>query len=213
MITATDSYSGSFFISGGGVPMRNFVLWIDSVGSYWVCLGDVVTLGQPGGSGGVDVPILGDLSHRHARVRRDGEGYLIEAVREVFVNGKPVRLAAALSDGCRIQLGASVQLKFRRPHALSGTARLEFSSPHHTQPTVNAVLLMTDVCILGPQPHSHVLCRQWPREVLLFRHDESLFCRTAGPFEIDGTACRDRGRLTLNSHVAGEGFSFKLEEM
>jgi hypothetical protein len=193
--------------------MRNFVLWIDAVGSYWVCLGDVVTLGRPGGSGGADVPILGDLSLRHARIRRDGEGYLIEAVRDVSVDGRAVRPTAALGDGNRIQLGAGVQMKFRRPHALSGTARLEFASPHHTQPTVNAVLLMADLCILGPKPHSHVVCRHWPREVLLFRHDETLYCRTAGPFEIDGTACRDRGQITLNSHVAGDGFSFKLEEI
>jgi hypothetical protein len=193
--------------------MKNFVLWIDAVGSYWICPGEVVTLGQPGRSGSVDVPILGDLSHRHARIRRDGEGYLIEAVRDVFVDGRAVRPAATLTDGCHIQLGGSVRLKFRRPHALSGTARLEFASSHRTQPTVNAVLLMADLCILGPRPHSHVLCRHWSREVLLFRHDEALVCRTAGPLEIDGTACRDRGRMTLNSHVAGEGFSFKLEEI
>ena len=70
---------------------------------------------------------------------------------------------------------------------------------------------MADLCILGPKPHSHVLCRHWPQEVLLFRHDDALFCRTAGRFEIDGVACHDRGRITSNSHVAGEGFSFKLE--
>jgi hypothetical protein len=212
MITATDNYSGSFFPSVGGVSMRNFVLWIDAVGSYWVCPGDVVTLGRPGG-GGADVPILGDLALRHARIRRDGEGYLIEAVRDVKVDGRAVRPAAPLSDGSRIQLGAGVQLKFRRPHALSGTARLEFASPHHTQPTVNALLLMADLCILGPKPHSHVVCRPWPREVLLFRHDETMYCRTSGTFEIDGRTCRDRGRITLNSHVAGDGFSFKLEEI
>ena len=37
-----------------------------------------------------DVPILADLSSRHARIRRDGEGYLIEALREVRVDGRPV---------------------------------------------------------------------------------------------------------------------------
>ncbi|MBN2578390.1 MAG: FHA domain-containing protein [Pirellulales bacterium] len=192
--------------------MKNFVLWIDAVGSYWVCLGDVVTLGRPGGED-VDVPILGDLSRRHARIRRDGEGYLIEALRDVSVDSHPVRPAAALTDGCQIELGGSVRLKFRRPHALSGTARLELAGSHRTQPTVNAVLLMADLCILGPRPHSHVLCRPWPREVFLFRHEETLSCRTTGEFEIDGRSCRDRGRMTLNSHVAGDGFSFKLEEI
>ena len=147
------------------------------------------------------------------RIRREGEGYLIEAIREVSVDGRPVRPATILTDGCRIQLGEKVRLKFFQPHALSGTARLEFCSSHHTQPTVNAVLLMADLCILGPKPQSHILCRYWPQEVMLFRHDNSLFCRTPGRFEVNGVVCRDRGPITSNSRVAGEGFSFTLENI
>jgi hypothetical protein len=47
--------------------------------------------------------------------------------------------------------------------------------------------------------------------VILFRDGGDLFCRTAGWFEIDGVPCKDRGRLTWNSHVSGEGFSWNLE--
>ena len=87
-------------------------------------------LGQPGiGGAAADVPILADLSARHARVRRDGEGYLIEALRDVRVDGRAVPQVAALHDGCRIELGGSVRFWFRRPHALSGTARLDYRQP------------------------------------------------------------------------------------
>jgi len=189
------------------------MLWVDAVGGFWVCLGDSVTLGQPIRNGAVDVPILGDISSRHARIRRDGEGYLIEAIRETQLDGKAVRQVASLVDGNHIQLGQSVRLNFRRPHALSGTARLDFDSHHRTDPAADAVLLMAESCILGPKPHSHVVCRDWKHDVILYRHDDDLYCRAPGQLVIDGMTCRDRGRVTKNSRVEGEGFSLSLEEI
>ncbi len=188
-----------------------FLLWVDAVGGYWVCLGDEVTLGQPVRPGTVDIPILGDLSSRHARIHRDGEGYLIEAIREVRVDGRPVGRMASLREGSRIRLGEVVKLIFRRPHALSATARLDFASRHRTQPSSDAVLLMADSCVMGPKPYSHVVCRDWPNEVVLYRHEDHLYCRTAGPMEVDGTRCKDRSPIRRNSRVVGDRFSFSLE--
>jgi hypothetical protein len=190
-----------------------FMLWVDAVGGFWVCLADEVTLGQPDRCGTVDIPILADISSRHARIRRDGEGYLIEAIREVRLEGRRVDKVASLGQGSRITLGERVRLVFRRPHALSATARLDFDSHHRTLPSADAVLLMADSCILGPNPRSHVVCPDWPHEVVLYRHDEELYCRTAGYWEIDGMRCNGRGRITRNSRIQGEGFSLKLEEI
>lgn len=190
-----------------------FMLWVDAVGGFWVCLADEVILGQPARCGAADVPILADISSRHARIRRDGEGYLIEAIREVRVDGRRVDKMTSLCDGSKITLGEGVRLVFRRPHALSATARLDFLSHHRTQPSADAVLLMADSCILGPNPHSHVVCRDWTHEVILYRHEEQLYCRGAGRFEIDGVPCKGRGRITPNSRLQGEGFSLNLEEL
>lgn len=196
-----------------GRKADRFLLWVDAVGGYLVCLGDEVTLGQPVRSGSVDVPILGDLSSRHARIWRDGEGYLIEAIRQVRVDGRNVTRVASLGHRARIELGDAVRLLFRRPHALSATARLDFVSRHRTQPSVDAVLLMADSCVLGPRPHSHVVCADWPREVVLYRHDDELYCRTRGPMEVDGLKSEGRSPITRNSRVVGERLSFSLEEM
>jgi hypothetical protein len=214
MFNLADRFRGLLTMEiGGSLQANRFMMWIDAVGGYWVCMNDEISIGQPTAAGKIDVPILGDISPKHARIHRDGEGYLIEAVREVRVNEQSVRPVASLSDGCRIELGESVRLIFRRPHALSGTARLDFASRHRTQPSADAVLLMADACILGPKPHSHVVCRNWTRELILYRHDEELFCRTAGNFKIDGEWCKDRGRITRDSHITGEGFSLKLERI
>ena len=196
-----------------GQKGNRFLLWVNSVGGYWVCLGDEIVLGQPLPLGVADVPILGDLSGRHARIRRGNEGYVIEAFRNVFLDGHKVDQIGLLSDGSRIQLGTGVRLVFRRPHTLSATARLDFASHHHTQPSVNAVLLMADSCILGPNPHSHVVCRDWPQEVVLFRCDNQLYCRTKGRMEIDGLPYTGRGGIRSNSRIQSDHFSLSLEPL
>ncbi len=135
----------------GRANSERFLLWIDAVGGYWVCLGDEITLGQPDARGTADVPILGDLvepARLHPPRRRGlpdrGDG------------GRSASTAArcATSAGSATAAGfswaASVRLVFRRPHPLSATARLDFVSRHRTQPSTDAVLLMADACVLGP---------------------------------------------------------------
>jgi len=202
----------------GTQPTNKFMLWVDAVGGFWVCTGDEIVLGQPVRGQEVDVPILGDISSRHARIRRDEEGYLIEAIREVYVDNRQVKGTTSLVDGNRIALGriasgTGVRLVFRRPHPLSATARLDFVSHHRTQPSADAVLLMADACILGPTPTCHVVCRDWKQEVVLYRQDRELCCRTGGRVEIDGVPRHGRGSLTQNSRLQGEGFSLSLEEI
>jgi hypothetical protein len=166
-----------------------------------------------------DIPILADLGSRHAGIRRDGENYLIEAlsnardVRDVRVDGLPVKAASWLADGSRIELGEGVRLVFRRPHPLSATARLEMASRHRIEPPCDAVLLLAETCVLGPQAQSHVVCRDWRQEVILSRQGGRLFCHTSGRLEIDGVCRRDRGPLEWNSRVSGEGFAFSLEPL
>ena len=192
--------------------LNRFLLWIDAVGGYWVCLDDEIILGQPIASDRVDIPLLGDLSGRHARIRRDGEGYVIEAIRDVTIDGRRVVDFAPLVDGNLIQLGPRVKLLFRKPHALSATARLEFASRHRTQPSADAIILMADTCILGPKATNHIVCRRWSDEVVLFRHESNLFCRVPGSLEIDGNSYLKKGPIHKNSRISGERFSFCLEQ-
>jgi hypothetical protein len=196
---------------GDPPPADRFMLWVDTVGGYWVCLGDDLMVGQPGDTGMVDIPILADISSRHACIHRDGEGYLIEAYREVRIGGRPIRKMELLKDGTRIEIGSGVKMQMRRTHPLSLTARLDFLSRHRTQPPADAILLLADSCVLGPKSHSHVVCRAWPQEVILVRHEEKLYCHATGRFQIDGVVCKNHGQLQANSRVSGEGFSFCLE--
>src|SRR5262249_20552437 len=54
-----------------------FLLWIDGVGGFLVCLAPKVTMGQATPEGNVDLPLFADISRVHATLTRDVEGYLL----------------------------------------------------------------------------------------------------------------------------------------
>ncbi|HOM15895.1 MAG TPA: FHA domain-containing protein [Thermoguttaceae bacterium] len=191
---------------------ERFLLWIDAVGGYLICLKDTVVLGHASGGAEVDVPILAAISHVHARLRRDQEGYLLEPIQEVWVDGRQVDKAAWLRDGSRIQLGTSLRLRFRLPHPLSATARLEFLSPHRTEPRTDAVLLMAETCLLGRPSNCHIVCPQREKPVVLFRRQGGIYCRTEGWLELDGVTYQDHaGPFRATSRLRAEHLSLGVE--
>jgi hypothetical protein len=192
---------------------RRLLLWIDGVGGYLTCLSDEVIIGQATPGTGVDIPILADISRRHLRIRRESGSYVVEPLHTTRLEGRSIQSVTPLSDGDEIELGSGVRLRFRQPHALSGTARLEIISRHRTQPYADAILLMAESCVLGPKWQNHVVCRDWAGDVVLYRQDDALFCRAADAIEVDGKLCDGRGRLEANSRVVGADFSLSLEEL
>jgi hypothetical protein len=189
-----------------------FMLWIDAVGGYLVCLGDDIVVGQSNPTSKVDVPIQADISRRHVKLRRQGEGYVIEPLAGgVTLDDQPLTGPALLSDGAEIVLNGAVRLRFRKPHVLSASARLEIVSKHRTHPFADAVLLMAESCVLGPKWQNHVVCRDWEGDVVLYRQDERIFCRAMESIEIDGKLHDGRGPVRPGSQVLGTDFSMTLE--
>jgi hypothetical protein len=186
-------------------------LWVDAVGGFLVCLDDAVAIGQPAAGEPLAVPILADLSRRHAVIRREAGAYVLEPVHRTLVDGREISGPFVLSDNQLIQLGDNVRVRFSRPHALSATARLVLESHHKTQPSADAVLLMADSCVLGPNRHCHVRCRSWDRDVVVFRQNEQVFCRADEPLIIDGVAAGNSSEIQSGMRVEGQDFSFAWE--
>ena len=67
--------------------------------------------------------------------------------------------------------------------------------------------------MLGPRLHNHVVCRGWENDVILFRQEGKIFCRSSTDFEIDGQLHDGEGMLQPNSYVRGEDFSLSIEEL
>ena len=187
------------------------LLWIDAVGGYLLCLDDEVVLGQPSSHEATDLPFLADLSRHHAALRRESGEYILEAFHATKVDGQSVKNRTVLANGQVITLGNSVQLRFIRPHVLSATARLEIVSNHKTQPNVDGIILFADSCILGPNSHSHILCRKWENDVVLFRQEDAMFCRSAMPLNHNGASIEGQIELQPGAHIEGEDFSFTFE--
>ena len=190
-----------------------FLLWVDAVGGFLVCLSNEVIVGQALPDAEADIPILGDLSKQHAKIRREGEDYLIEPLSEVRVRGRTITGTRLLTDGDEVELGNAVVFRYRKPHALSASARLELASRHRTEPWADGVLLMAESCVLGPNHSNHVVCRDWMDDVVLFRQDDGLYCRGMASLEIDGEHYDGAGRVSYNSRIAGNDFSMSLEQI
>jgi hypothetical protein len=195
----------------GKEQLERALLWVDAVGGFLVCLDDCIVLGQPSPGEQIAVPILADLSRRHALIRRDAGAYVLEPLQPTSVDGRPLAGPHVLADNQLIQLGDNVRLRFVKPHALSATARLTLESHHKTQPSADAVLLMADSCVLGPNRHCHVRCRDWQHDVVLYRHDGRLFCRADQPLVIDGNPVSGENEIQSGVRVEGEDFSFTWE--
>jgi hypothetical protein len=200
-------------VSSSGVPAglpKRFVLWIDGVGGYLVCLGQRVGFGQATASGPVDVPLFADVSRLHAELTRDGEGYVLESGREVAVNGRAAT-RAVLADGDRVTLGSTCQFVFRLPVAISPSARLELVSGHRLPLAVDGILLMAENLILGPEAAAHVPMPDAAGNVVLYRTRDGLGIRCPGAFQIDGRPHKDRGGLPIPCCVTADSFSFTAE--
>ncbi|MCO6044967.1 FHA domain-containing protein [Aeoliella sp. ICT_H6.2] len=199
-------------MSGSQEPNR-FMLWVDAVGGFLVCLDDEVVLGQPTPGSAVAVPLCADLSRRHAVIRRHQGGYTLDPLGEVKVDGRLLTGPMVLGNRHEIELGSAVRLEFTRPHALSATARLTPLSGHRTEPRADAVLLMADSCLLGPKSHSHIACRRWQGDVMLFRQAGRLHCRSTMEMTVDGSQADGPTPLESGARLEGEEFAISLEDV
>jgi hypothetical protein len=192
--------------------LASFALWIDGVGGYLVCLSHRITIGQAQLDTPVDIALIADVSRHHATVNRDPEGYFLEAVRKVQINGLTTD-KALLRSGDRITLGSSCQVQFWQPAPVSTSARLDMVSGHRFAEPVQAALLMADTLVIGPAAQSHVQVPDMTQPLILFRTKSGLAARWAGNLTINGRIHQERGPLESGSTLATEQISLALEKI
>lgn len=189
----------------------SFLLWVDGVGGYLVCTSNVNTLGQSVPQANISIPIQGDLRRRHARVETVAGHHLIQPLGPVALEDVPLTSPAELKHKQIITLDGGVRIKYTQPHPLSKTARLDFVSRHRTCPWSDAILLVSQSIVLGPNRANHIFCPTWPMDLMLFERNGTWFCRTKEQFEIDGQEVDQEGQIRFDSRIVGEDFSLTLE--
>lgn len=191
---------------------ERFLLWVDGVGGYRVHLGPRIRIGQAAPGVDVEIPVLADIARHHASLIRDEEGYLLEAMKRTAVNGEPVD-RVVLRDGDRVTLGSSCQLRFTLPVAMSATARLDLVSGHRFADGVDAVFLLADSLVLGPEPYVHVAVADLDEPVHLYRCQGKLGIHVPGAFTIGDRPFRERAMVQPGDVVRSQGVAFALETL
>jgi hypothetical protein len=192
--------------------LASFVLWIDGVGGYLVCLSHRLTLGQANVELPVDIALLADVSRHHATIQRDPEGYFLEAVRKVQINAVPTE-KAFLRSADRITLGNSCQLQFWQPVPVSTSARLDMMSGHRFAEPVQSVVLMADTMVIGPAAQSHIQVPDMTQSLILFRNKHGLAARWPGTLQINGHTHQERGPLEPGTTLSTEQITLALERL
>lgn len=192
-----------------------YLLWIDGVGAYLLCLGERITIGGPADpEKQADVTLLANLSRKHATLIRSGEGYVFEPHGSASLGNRLVAETTPLADGYTIRLGSNVQLRFRLPSVLSNAAALEFVSDHRPVYSVDGVVMMEETCLLGPGRDQHIICPLWTESIVLFRRDRQFWCKSRTPLAIDGQPSPDGGPIAPGAVVSsGSEVRFRIEEV
>jgi hypothetical protein len=206
--TSTGRYQGR---SVGGVAR----LWLDGVGAFLICFDQSVRIGGSGSDrdSKAEIALMSNLSRHHVRLIRSGEVWLIEALGPTFVDDRPVVKPRLLNDGNRLRLGATVGLKFRIPSTLTGTAKLEFDSPHRPNPTVDGIILLAETCVLGPGIDAHITTRSGSDRVLLTRRANGLWCQASEGVSVDGILSGTEAPCEAGRVYSGQNWRFRLEQV
>lgn len=154
---------------------RGVLLWVDGGGVFLVCLRNELKIGRQGG--GADLPFMAPIASTHAVVFRTGESHVIVPQHPLSVSGKPLTEPTLLRDGQLIEIFQDLCLKFRTPSPLSRTAVLSFPGKISPTPTLDAAILMTQTCLIGPDPQSHIVVPGVEERAILLWNGHDLTCR------------------------------------
>ena len=189
-----------------------YMLWIDGVGAWQLCVGSQFLIGGPTlEHTSADICLMANLSRRHASLLRNGEDWFIHPHNSTVVSGRAVSGPTLLRTGDVICLAERVRLGFRIPSVLTGSAVIDFESPHRPAQSVNGIILMSDSILLGPRKDHHVNCPDWPEFVVIYNQEGVLHCRSKAALSVNGARVRDSARLSDGAVVSGDDFRFRIE--
>ena len=218
---ATGGTSAEFLLPDAAPMPTQFLLWVDGVGGYLVCLNSDITIGQATAEAPTDIRLFAPIASLHAEIRRDDAGhYVLQPTRDTLLNDEPAT-KAVLKCGDRIALGSACRLLFRKPSPLSGTARLDVVSGHRQPWAVNGILLMDRTLILGTGDDAHIALPPIATEdadadapevrILLHGTETGLAMKCLGKFKVDNRPHADKAPLPLPAGIVTPHYAFSVE--
>ncbi|MFM8220511.1 MAG: hypothetical protein ACKOJF_16470 [Planctomycetaceae bacterium] len=191
-------------------PRLFWRLRIDCEGCHQLWLPDRLTVGSAAATVLPDLPIRGPLSRRHLTLHRGAEGWWAEAHAPVKQSGRATADRFDLGARESLWLG-DVGLRIERPSPISSTATLQVQEPHRHAHGFDRVILLHDLCLLGPGRTPHIPCASWSVPLVLFRRGDELHIQGRPDLELNGIPAPEGGRLTQATTVLGPGLRMHLE--
>ena len=193
---------------------RTYMLWIDGVGAWQLCVGTTFVIGAPTFERqAADITLLANISRQHATICRRSNEWCLEPHQSTYISDREVQTQAVLSSGDEIRLAECVRLGFRLPSALSSSAVIDFESDHRPSHSVDGIILMSDHCLLGPRSDHHICCPNWRDQVVIYSLEGQLCCRSHADLTINDAPFSDSTVLKHGDVVAGEDLRFRVEQL
>lgn len=145
---------------------ENFVIHLDGTGSVLVSRRSFVTLGTPGRSRQLDIPIQGKIGQTSISIERIDEDYFLTSEQPLTVNGKPTA-NTLLNHGDQIRIGRRGSMQFGLPNAASTSATIDFAGIRLATGNTRRVILMDDSLVIGPQSSAHIQSLSLDRSMVL----------------------------------------------
>jgi hypothetical protein len=189
----------------------NFQLQIDGVGSYLVISDSTATIGPISSSQRPLVGLMAQPGLPVATIDRVEGDYFIRSTDPLGVNEKPVT-DKLLEDGDKISLSMRCRMKFNVPNAASATAVISLASARLPSPDVRNIILMDREILIGPGMKNHIRATGMKDQVVLFKQNGKLLCRTDKNIEVDGKRYDSRIGLTINKPITIGKMSLVIKE-
>ena len=191
-------------------PHLSWRLRIDCEGCHQLWLPERLTVGSAAAAVPPDLAIRGPLSRRHLTLHRGAEGWWAEAHAPVQRAGHATAERFDLGTRESLLLG-EVGLRVERPSPLSASATIHVLEPHRHAQGFDSVILLHDLCLLGPGRTPHIPCTSWSAPLVLFRRGDALHIQGRPDLELNGRLAPEGAQLTEATTVQGPNLRLLIE--
>lgn len=189
----------------------SLVLWVDGGGAFLICIKKELQIGRSPGPG--DLTFMAPLGSPHATLFHTGESHVIVPRQPLVIAGRRTAEPTLLRHGQTFELAPEVRIDFATPSPLSRTAILSFPGKIPPTPTLDAVVLMAQTCLIGKDARSHIIVPGVEEQAILIWNGRELICRFAVDSGQNGwdSFWGDAQSVWPGSTIAGREIRFHCE--
>ncbi|MEM9827097.1 MAG: hypothetical protein AAF958_10940 [Planctomycetota bacterium] len=173
---------------------KRTILWIDACGGFGLLRQPEVRIGREGN----DINLMADVSRHAGTLIRRGEDWAWQTSHST--SPKEKRTDWLTLPG-KLPL-PNVNIQLSQPHPLSSTTVLRVAPPHRLADSLDGMLLVGSVIVIGPSPDCHCVVRHADSPLTLRVTETGIRFRHAGSqYELSDDQTVRAGWLTVRQQT------------